>query len=124
MHHIRYDLQLYIDRTETPVTTLSRHLFHDPTYLWRVIRNHQVVSPEKEDQLRRFMSDNPEGLTRTRKGMTTRYNTSAGHKESARQRPLDAGMREYTDPCIYCGVRGDVGCKHRASHTYQKRFGE
>lgn len=134
------EVESYCLRTATPEGSIGHALFLHPGFVG-LLRKRLTVSVEKEIAVRAFIyNDHPEGyrgpLPKTHSNGTqpvaTRASSPAARRKEdeelmSQPRPISEAprrglirnanvggtMQDSSAPCFYCGVRADVGCKHR-----------
>lgn len=117
------EIEEWSARTGTPETTVGHVLFRHPGFAG-LIRKRLTVSRQKEAQAREFLEQYPDGysgtLPQTHIGSTEAIRRRC--MEKPRNGPVDrvamteqeiAIRRVDRDPCVRCGTRGDVWCKHK-----------
>lgn len=111
MSNLLQDLEAYITRTDSSPSQLGRKAVGDPGAI-AGMRTGRTVKAATEAKWRAFMAANPEGVKRKNK-----YTQGATGKIGVNERmqtPHPEGMEPNREPCTRCGVRGDLGCKHRS----------
>lgn len=105
-------LRDYLKRTNTPPTVLGRLIFKDPGIIKHILNGSRLLKPTNIQKLEHYIRDNPEGNPSKRTPRLLNYVTN-NDGDVTYQTPYLSGNIPSYDPCIYCGIRGELGCKHR-----------
>lgn len=117
-------IEEYIERTGTQPTVFSNHAMENPMFLQRL---REGVTPRARtiERVMTFMDENPDGPAKAlgsgakrrprRKGAHLVYSAIKNHIHIVKKSPtIDESRLVYVfrDPCEYCQVRRDIGCRH------------
>lgn len=116
------EVEQYLARTKTPPAVFGRRVAKDPRLVFD-LRNGRQPRQSSQDRVRLSMKQNPDGwpseveprqLVKARPNviMVASDPDSEGGDE-AYQQPYEDGRNPHFDPCPMCGLRGDLGCRHR-----------
>jgi hypothetical protein len=102
----------YLKETNTTSWIFARRVSSDYELAQRIIgKKGKGIRLKTVAKVLKLMKDNPEGLTRKEPGPRLIQQVQPGGE--SKQRPYVEGEEPHSDPCVWCGVRGELGCKHR-----------
>lgn len=106
-HEVRKQFAAYVERVGVPISTLGRRITGEPNAAKNFL-NGKAKKPQQRtlEKFVAFMKDHPDGGTRQ-----VRQNRIVDAVMG--QSPYRKGAEPISDPCPFCGIRGELGCKHR-----------
>ena len=114
-------IEKFLERTGTPISTAGRVAVKDPGAIQRMRRG---ATPTAKSAVKweQFFKDYPEGIPKKKRGRGKEVmHHVRGHSEKM-QKPYPKGEEPDRNPCGYCGIRGELGCKHRKPLQQQTSF--
>lgn len=108
------ELREWIGKTGSSARAVSLLAGNDPDLVRSILRG-RVPGDRVMARLRRVMDAHPDGVGH-------RIVRNPAREPVQRDRVKVEPIAIARDPCIYCGVRGDVGCEHRRPGEQQAKL--
>jgi hypothetical protein len=110
------EIEAWCERTKSARTLIGKVLFEVPGF-YSLLKLRLTVTTEKEAKVREFMTANPDGWVGEppypRRSHVRHLNTFDGFGMAEERERAIAARRVDRDPCQFCGVRPEVGCRHQ-----------
>jgi hypothetical protein len=116
------EMQKYCAKNNILEAKLCKNAFGD-VYLFKDMQNGRKLKEKTVIKVEKFMSDYPDfstfmPLKKPKKAAVKKHKIRPKsifpHSHYVRN-PISeiAPITVFRDPCFYCGVRGDIGCRHK-----------